>query len=92
VKIYNESRNFEDSEISNKILDVLLNNILHGYETLYEREDYWLLLDRIYQLVSEKRVMKFFLPFFLPAFPAKSSNSHQKVLGIDVDLAEHVHR
>jgi len=30
------------------------------------------------------------MKFFLPAFPVKSSNSHQKVLGIDVDLAESI--
>ena len=86
IQIGNSSSNPEDNEVSRKIFDVLLTDILYGFETLYEKDDYWLLLDRIYELVSEKRIMK----FFLPAFPAKSSNKYQKVLGIDVDFAESI--
>jgi len=51
VKIYNEDKHPEDSEISDKILDVLLNDILYGYETLYEREDYWLIREASHEVL-----------------------------------------
>ncbi|XP_066925324.1 uncharacterized protein [Clytia hemisphaerica] len=81
-----EPKDPEFLDMSECILEILLDNILYGYKTLYQRSDYSKLLDRIYDLVSEQRVMK----FFLPAFPVKSSNKFQKVLGVDVDFAESI--
>ena len=78
--------NSEKWKLANQIQDIMLNYIIFGYKDLYQRDDYWLLLDRIYQLVSNDQMMK----YFLPAFPVKSPNKDQKVLGANVDFAESI--
>lgn len=72
--------------LSDKIFDIMLNSIIFGYNDRYQKEDYWLLLNQIYKLVDENKIMK----FLLPAFPVKSPNKDQKVLGTNVDFAESI--
>lgn len=57
---------------------------MYGYGSLYNEVDYDVLKNHILALVSKKLPLR----FFLPGFPAKSSNKKHKVFGDMPDFAE----
>eukprot|EP00112_Aurelia_sp_Birch-Aquarium-sp1_P017961 Seg422.6 transcript_id=Seg422.6/GoldUCD/mRNA.D3Y31 product="Spore wall maturation protein DIT1" protein_id=Seg422.6/GoldUCD/D3Y31 len=66
------------------ILDIVLDNWMHGYGYLYSKTDYENLRNCIFNLVVRELPLR----FFLPGFPSKSSNNIEKVFGARPDFAE----
>ena len=81
-------RHAEEEAALNDLVDqlqkIIMRDWMYGYNTLYNETDYAVLKDRITELVSRNLPLR----FLLPAFPVKSSNKKEKVLGEGADFAE----